>query len=245
MARRAGDPASGADRGGAPLFGFAVESPYPMIFRLIPLLAAALVALAPAAWAQTETAPADTAPPAATPAPDAAPPAEGAPATDAPAADGTPNPDFPVAAQEQPRETVKGTFEDWQVRCSTREPEKCFLYQVVSDDQKQAIAEFTMIALPEGSQAAAGATLVTPLGVLLGKGVSLTIDNAQPLGYPYLYCAQSGCFARLGLTAATITRMKRGNVAKLTIFGVNAPEKAVIGNLSLKGFTAAMKEIGG
>ncbi|QDL92917.1 invasion associated locus B family protein [Paroceanicella profunda] len=218
-----------------------------MTFRTLSLMLASVAMLGLPAMAQDTTAPAKPEAQApATPAPAATP--ESAPKADAaeePAAAKENDQNFPVAEAEKPREVLKEKFDDWEVRCAASDESRCFLYQIVKDSEGRGIAEFTLIHLPDGGQAAAGATMVTPLGVMLTRGVGLTIDSAQPLGYPFLYCAQSGCFSRLGLTAATITRMKKGAVAKVTIYGVNNPEQAVEGNLSLKGFTAAMAALGG
>ncbi|WP_157981997.1 invasion associated locus B family protein [Oceanicella sp. SM1341] len=223
-----------------------------MTFRTLSLMLASVAMLGLPAMAQDAT-------PEAPATPEAQAPAATPEATPEPSAEATPAPEsdearqndqnFPVAQSEaeaeQPREVLKEKFDDWEVRCAASDESRCFLYQIVKDSEGRGIAEFTLIHLPDGGQAAAGATMVTPLGVLLTRGVNLTIDSAQPLGYPFLYCAQSGCFSRLGLTAATVTRMKRGASAKVTIYGVNDPESPVEGNLSLKGFTAAMASIGG
>lgn len=200
-----------------------------MTLRHTLLALGALAALALPSAAQDTTAPATPAPPATT--------ATETPA--APAAPPAPDSAFPIAEAEQPREVLKAKNEDWEVRCAAQDESRCFIYQLVKDAEGRPLAEFTLIRLPDGGQAAAGATVVTSLGVLLTKGVVLTIDSGQPLGYPFLYCAPTGCFSRLGLTGATITRMKKGAIAKITVFGVNAPDKAVAGTLSLKGFTAS------
>ncbi|RMH52031.1 MAG: invasion associated locus B family protein [Alphaproteobacteria bacterium] len=186
------------------------------------LIAAALsAALATAGFAQESTTP-------------PTPPAEAAPAAPSKIDEA-----FPVAEEEKPREILKAEFDDWQVRCNPADQEQCFMYQLAKDAEGRVVAEFTLIKLPEGGQATAGATIVTGLGVLLPRGVSLTIDSGKPLGYPYLYCAPAGCFARIGLTSATVTRMKKGAAAKLAVVPVNQPDKPIEAVLSLKGFTAA------
>ncbi|MEL6233741.1 MAG: invasion associated locus B family protein [Pseudomonadota bacterium] len=176
-------------------------------------------------------------------------PATDAPATEAPATEAPPTPSpaspeqldeiYPLAEAEQPREVVQSEHGDWQVRCNAANEEQCFMYQLAKDTDGRTVAEFTLIKLPDGSQAAAGATVVTGLGVALPRGLSMTIDSAKPLGYPYLYCVQAGCFSRLGLTTATITRLKRGAEAKIAVVHVTSPDTPIVGTLSLTGFTAA------
>ncbi|MEM9047921.1 MAG: invasion associated locus B family protein [Pseudomonadota bacterium] len=150
---------------------------------------------------------------------------------------------YPLAEAEKPREVLQSEHGDWQVRCNASDEDQCFMYQLAKDDQGRTVAEFTMIKLPEGTQAAAGATVVTGLGVALPRGLALVIDSGTPLAYPYLYCVQAGCFARLGLTAATVTRLKKGAQAKLSVVSVTAPDAPIVGTLSLTGFTAAFDSL--
>jgi invasion protein IalB len=208
-----------------------------MTFRLAIAAGAVLLALAASAVPPR----AQTTPPATTEAPSA--PATPAAPSETPPAPGATDEAFPVSPAETPREQVKETFEDWQVICSTADPTRCYMFQLVKDPQGQVLAEFSMIKLPDGGQAAAGATLVTFLGVFLPKGATLSIDAGQPLPQGFTFCSQNGCFARFGLSGATVTRMKRGASAKVTIFGVADPNKAVEGVLSLKGFTAAFDSL--
>lgn len=151
--------------------------------------------------------------------------------------------EFPIAEEEKPREVLKATFDAWEVRCAASDESRCFLYQLAKDKEGRPLAEITLLRLPDGGQAAAGVTVVTSLGVFLPKGVTVTVDAGQPIQHPFQFCAQTGCFSRFGLTGAFVTRMKKGAQAKVTLFGVNAPDRAVEGFLSLKGFTAAYDSV--
>ncbi|HEU0221031.1 MAG TPA: invasion associated locus B family protein, partial [Paracoccaceae bacterium] len=162
-----------------------------MTFRsLLISLAAAAGLLGPAAAQDTATPPPANPPAAEAPArPQTEAPAQ--PQTEAPAKPTELDQAFPIAESEQPREVLKGKFDDWEVRCAATDETKCFLYQLAKDSEGRPVAELTMIRLPDGGQASAGATIVTGLGVVLTKGLTLTIDTGQPLGYPFLYCAPS------------------------------------------------------
>lgn len=200
-----------------------------MALRDMLLILAGLAALAHPAAAQDAATPEQETPPAET-------------ADDTPPGPATPEQlqeIYPLPEEAQPREIVKAEHQDWQVRCNAADETQCFMYQLAKDSEGRTVAEFTLIRLPDGGQVAAGATVVTGLGVALPRGVALTIDSANPLGYPYLYCVPAGCFSRLGLTAATVTRLKRGAEAKLTVVSITDPETPIVGILSLNGFTAA------
>lgn len=188
-----------------------------------------------AAGAQTATETPEPATPAAAPetpaaenaTPDAA-PAEAAETETATAGD-------PAAPEVM--EIVRDTFGDWEVRCAPQ-GEDCFMYQLAMDSQNNPVAEVSILKLPEGSEAAAGVTMVTPLGSLLQSGIVLQVDQGEARQYPFNWCSQVGCFARFGLTQESINSMKRGRTATVMLASVAAPEAPVSLNLSLTGFTA-------
>jgi invasion protein IalB len=135
-------------------------------------------------------------------------------------------------------EIVRETFGDWQIRCAP-DGDECFMYQLALDTEKNPVAEVSLLKLPEVAEAAAGATVVTPLGTLLPNGVVLQVDDGEARQYPFAWCSQVGCFSRFGLAESAIEGMKRGKLAKITLISVAAPERPVTLDLSLTGFTDA------
>ncbi len=139
-----------------------------------------------------------------------------------------------------PGETyVQEVVDDWTVQC-VRAPEgedPCQLYQLLRDADGNAVAEVSIFPLPEGGQAVAGATIITPLETLLTQQISLKIDKAAAKRYPFSWCSQVGCFARIGFTQADVNAFRAGAAATLTIVPVAAPDKKVDLTMSLKGFT--------
>ena len=133
-------------------------------------------------------------------------------------------------------EIVRDTFGDWEVRCAP-EGEDCFMYQLAMDSQNNPVAEVSILKLPEDSEAAAGVTMVTPLGTLLQSGVVIQVDQGEARQYPFNWCSQVGCFARFGLTQESINSMKRGSAATVMLASVAAPDTPVRLSLSLTGFT--------
>ncbi|WP_394182024.1 invasion associated locus B family protein [Yoonia maritima] len=132
-------------------------------------------------------------------------------------------------------------FGDWAMRC-VRAPEgeadPCNLYQLLSDDQGNAIAEFNFFRLPEGSTAVAGATVVVPLETLLTQQLTLSVDGQNARSYPFRFCNQGGCVARLGFTAAEVDQFKRGAAATVRLVHAANPSQEILLDLSLTGFTA-------
>jgi invasion protein IalB len=129
---------------------------------------------------------------------------------------------------------------DWQLRCVKSDAGKdpCQLYQLLRDGKGNSVAEFSIFDLPAGQQAAAGATVVTPLETLLTAELRLRVDEGQTRRYPYSFCSQIGCFARIGFTQAEVDAFKAGIAGTVAIVPAAAPDEVVQLSVSLKGFTA-------
>jgi invasion protein IalB len=139
------------------------------------------------------------------------------------------------------------TFEAWEQRCVRTESgiDPCQLYMLLKDKEGNSVAEFTMFGLPKDTEgpAVAGATFVAPLETLLTTGMMLQIDADKPKAYPFTFCTQIGCIARLGFTAEEVAQFKKGANAVITIVPFVAPDAKVELTLSLKGFTAGLDAV--
>ena len=142
---------------------------------------------------------------------------------------------------------IAASFEAWEQRCVRTESgiDPCQLYMLLKDKDGNSVAEFTMFGLPAGTEgpAVAGATFIAPLETLLTSGMMLQIDADKPKAYPFTFCTQIGCIARLGFTAEEIAQMKKGANAMITIVPFVAPDAKVELSLSLKGFTAGLDAV--
>ena len=213
-------------------------------FRPLSLAVSLMLGVAPAAFAQEAAKPATEAPAAAAPA-DAAPAAEtpAAPAAEAPAAAAAA--DAPAQDDAVGQPYVKANFDAWEQRCikTAENADPCQLYQLLKDGEGTAVAEFSMFNLPAGGQAVAGATIIVPLETLLTENLQLVVDSGKPRVYPFTFCAQMGCVARVGFTAEDLTQFKKGNKATVTIVPMVAADQKVSVEVSLKGFTAGFKAV--
>lgn len=133
-----------------------------------------------------------------------------------------------------------GTFGTWEQRCVKTEDgaDPCQLYHLLKDAEGNNVAEISIFGLPAGQQAAAGATVIVPLETLLTADLSMAVDSASARKYPFSWCSNIGCVARIGFTEAEVAGFKKGNNAKLTIVPVVAPDQKVDLTVSLSGFTA-------
>lgn len=193
-----------------------------------PTLAQTTAAPAPADQGQTETAAPDATD--ATDTTDAAPAADAAAPAAAPGGIGEPY--------------IAETFGDWSLRCirTADGADPCQLYQLLKDKATgNPIAEITVVSLPGDGKAVAGATIITPLETLLIEQLSFAIDKGKPATYPFSFCTQVGCVARLGFTADEVARLRKGKVASVTVVPLADPNAKVTAEVSLNGFTKAFE----
>lgn len=181
---------------------------------------------------------------------DTAAPAEDAPSAEAPAegAAPAPGPDAgglsmgePAGGDGMGQPYVQSEHGDWDIRC-IRTPDgddPCQLYQLLEDADGNAVAEFSLFPLvPPQGEAVAGGSVISPLETLLTQQVTMTLPGAEPRRYPFTFCNQVGCFARVGFSAADIAAFKAGSSATVSIVPVLAPDERISLDVSLTGFTA-------
>lgn len=137
---------------------------------------------------------------------------------------------------------VKAEHGDWDIRCIRTESgnDPCQLYQLLNDEQGNAVAEFTIFPLvPAQGEAVAGGNIISPLETLLPEGVTLAVDGGEARRFPFNFCTEVGCVARVGYAQADIDRFKRGAEAAVGIVPVVAANQRITLKVSLAGFTAA------
>ncbi|MEQ5871909.1 invasion associated locus B family protein [Sagittula sp. NFXS13] len=179
---------------------------------------------------------------------DAETPAADVPAAEAPAEAPSVGGDLDLGqsdapAQDQsPQPYIRETFDDWSLQCvavPNNEEEVCQMYQLLKDSEGSPVAETSIFKLQDGGRAVAGGTFIVPLETLLTQKLTVAVDGSQGKKYDYSFCAQIGCYARVGFTAEDIAQFKAGKKADVTIVPALAPDQKVTVSMSLSGFTAA------
>ncbi|MDB2609080.1 invasion associated locus B family protein [Paracoccaceae bacterium] len=134
---------------------------------------------------------------------------------------------------------------DWSMRCIRSEngQDPCELFQLLVNNEGNPLSEIMVFPLPQGQAAIAGATIIVPLKTLLTARMTIGFDAEITKSYPYSFCTEIGCIARIGLTEDDIALMKAGDQSVITIRHMDAPNKALNLNLSLSGFTAGFNKI--
>ncbi|MCF2870557.1 invasion associated locus B family protein [Octadecabacter sp. G9-8] len=152
------------------------------------------------------------------------------------------DPVAPEPQEPQPgQQYLKEVFNDWALRCLKVEDgeDPCQMYQLLTDEDGNEVAEIAIVALPANGNAVAGATIVVPLETLLTEQITLRVDGGQARRFPFNFCNVGGCVTRLGLTDQDLGLFRRGAAATLTMVPAAAPDQIVTVTMSLSGFTAA------
>lgn len=136
---------------------------------------------------------------------------------------------------------VKATHGAWQVRCIRPETgvERCQMFQELEETPGNPVAEINIFALEPGQQAAAGAIIVTPLRTLLTEQLAIKFPGLERKRYPFAWCTNVGCVARIGLIDGEVAALQQGAQATVTIVPVATPTTPIDMQVSLQGFTAA------
>jgi invasion protein IalB len=78
---------------------------------------------------------------------------------------------------------------------------------------------------------------------VLTQGLVLSVDGAAERRYPFSFCNEGGCVARVGFTAQEVEGFRRGNAAQLSLVPAVAPDETVTLTISLSGFTAGYEAV--
>lgn len=134
---------------------------------------------------------------------------------------------------------------DWDVACDPSGA-NCAMAQIGNDSTGTPVLEVVIrkLAAPlEVGERTATAVLdvITPLGVVLTEGLSITIDNGPKESAPFQICTEQGCLVREPVDDDLIKRLKLGGNAQVSVIAANQGE--VKAKLSLSGFTKAYNSL--
>jgi invasion protein IalB len=192
--------------------------------RVLALLAATALSatlLSPDVQAQQPApapAQAPAAPKAKAPAPKAAPKA--APA--APAAQQAPPAGAPAAGAQPPEQQVQLIYAPWTKFClkgqDANAKQVCFTGKDGRIESGQPVIAAVIIE-PEGEPKKI-LRVTLPLGMQLGHGTRVIVDNNQPQQSPYVICFANGCMSDYDVTPELLASMKKGQ--NLVVQAINS-----------------------
>jgi invasion protein IalB len=149
---------------------------------------------------------------------------------------------LPAEAQGQ-YGTVKSVHNDWQIRCETppgASGEQCALVQSVTAEDRPNVG-LTVIILRTADQKNWILRVFAPLGVLLEKGIGLTVDQNYIGSAKFERCLQNGCVSNVQLDDKLLAQLKSGKSARFDIY--QTPEEGIGLPLSLSGFSAGFDRL--
>ncbi|MGA2055381.1 MAG: invasion associated locus B family protein [Bradyrhizobium sp.] len=202
--------------------------PRKRVFAVVAVAALGATFLASDVSAQTAApapAPAPAAPAKKAAAPKAAPKAApAAPAAPAPAAQAAP----PAAAPVQPPadQQVQLIYAPWTKFCLKGQDagakQVCFTGKDGRIESGQPVIAAVVIE-PEGEPKKV-LRVTLPLGMLLGHGTRIIVDNNPPTQSPFVICFQNGCMSDYDVTPELLASMKKGqNLVVQAIASNNQP----------------------
>ncbi|MFQ5955201.1 MAG: invasion associated locus B family protein, partial [Kiloniellales bacterium] len=129
----------------------------------------------------------------------------------------------PVAGQPSDGQT----FKDWRVRCQqpeAAEPRQCHIFQTVVVTRTAEPILYIAVGYPPDGSDDAVVFITLPLGIHLPSGVTLRVDDGDPVGVLIEHCDRDGCHARLPLERRLVASFKAGLVAHVAFRdGVGQP----------------------
>lgn len=136
-------------------------------------------------------------------------------------------------------------FGAWNVACDPA-GKNCAMAQIGNDSTGTPVLEVVVRKLEEPLEVAertaiAVLDVITPLGVVLIEGLTISIDNGPEESAPFQICTEQGCLVREPIDDDLISRFKRGNSAVVSVIAANQGE--VSASLSLSGFTKAYESL--
>lgn len=134
------------------------------------------------------------------------------------------------------------SFQDWEVRCqrNAEGPTPCAMVQMITQpDSDQPLMQVILDYPPQIDDPVM--SFFVPLGVRLAAGLQLSVDNGEPVQFPYQVCLEQGCRADVPIEPSMLQQLRSGSTATLSMIGPRGDRIDL--DISLIGFTDASTRI--
>ncbi len=134
------------------------------------------------------------------------------------------------------------SFQDWEVRCQSNAagPSPCAMAQLITEPGSDQPLMQVMLDYPPQIDDPV-MTFFMPLGVRLAPGLQLSVDNGEPIQFPYQVCQEQGCRADAPIQASMLQQLRSGTTATLSMIDPRGERMDL--DISLTGFTDASTRI--
>lgn len=141
-----------------------------------------------------------------------------------------------AGAQTSPKTTKK--YGDWALSCrqlTTGGPERCVLFQdILWKKGGKRILNVSVARTARDQPFVAAVT--TPLGILLPAGLTLNVDDKEPIRFPLRFCNINGCRGQFLISENMQEIFSNGKKGRVVFRQPNGRPLRV--EFSLKGFAA-------
>ncbi|WP_331710449.1 MULTISPECIES: invasion associated locus B family protein [unclassified Halomonas] len=134
------------------------------------------------------------------------------------------------------------SFQDWEVRCQRNGegPSPCAMAQLITQpDSDQPLMQVILDYPPEADDPVM--SFFVPLGVRLAPGMQMSVDDGEPIQFPYQVCQEQGCRADAPIESSMLQELRSGTTATLSMIGPQGDRMDL--DISLAGFTDASNRI--
>jgi len=150
-------------------------------------------------------------------------------------------------SQQQPgaasgNDVTTESFQDWEVRCqrNAEGPSPCAMSQLITQpDSDQPLMQVILDYPPQIDDPVM--SFFVPLGVRLAPGLQFSVDNGEPVQFPYQVCQEQGCRADVPIESSMLQQLRSGNTATLSMISPRGERMDI--DISLIGFTDASTRI--
>lgn len=152
------------------------------------------------------------------------------------------------AAQDAP-DALTENYRDWVLICqnsanaeTVQTGRLCEITQELRQAESgQRVLRITLTQSSDPSEDGVTLTLITPLGVRLADGVSLTLAEDDVAGAAFQTCLPAGCIATATLSPGIMERLARGGTATIGMFSTSGDRAQF--EISLQGLSAAWRRL--
>lgn len=152
-----------------------------------------------------------------------------------------------ILAQTTTPNAFVETYGTWTVQCTNAQQTDGKTVLICQMSQQHALPATNKRVLTIGLDAPASdgsmrGSIVAPFGTLVGSGVSLTIDDGEPMPFGFRTCLPAGCVAPIMFDTGQVEALKAGDklIAEMVAHDTAQPFQFEI---SLAGFTAALRRL--
>ncbi len=152
-----------------------------------------------------------------------------------------------VPGANAPKQKIVAEHGDWRIACEESKDGSagktaCGMMQTAKHPKRKNVG--LTLVLVKGQQQDKQVTMMrvmAPIGVFLPTGLALEIDGAAVGRVPFTRCLPQVCVAFAEASPPTLEKMKKGGKAKFIMY--EAPGLGIDMDISLKGFTASLKDL--